>query len=355
MAGKTMLAVRYDGYGGGVSGLKHVEIPIPSPKKDEILLKLDAVAINPIDWKIQKGMLRPLMPPKFPFIPVVDVTGEVTEVGPGVNSFKPGDKVIALLNFQTAGGLAEYAVAPAAFTVHRPPELPPAEAAGLPSAACTALQALKAAGATFDGTNAIKNILITAASGGVGLYAVQLAKLANLHVTATCGSRNVELVKSLGADEVLDYKTPDGAKLKSPSGKKYDGVVHCATGIGWSIFEPNLSTYGKVVDINPSLKSMLFSAVKKVTLSKKKLVTLVLSPKPDELKFIVELAKEGKIKTMIDSIHFLRNAEDAWAKSIDGHATGKIIVQIMNAERCSSDSFVNHCLEPKNIQESLST
>ncbi|KAH7664157.1 NADPH:quinone reductase protein [Dioscorea alata] len=329
MAGKTMLAVQYDGYGAGADGLKHVSVPIPSPKKDEILLKLDAVAINPIDWKIQKGMLRPFMPPKFPFIPVVDVTGEVIEAGPGVNSFKHGDKVISLLDFKNAGGLAEYAVAPVDFTVHRPPEIPAAEAAGLPAAACTALQALKTAGVTFDKPSQLKNILITAASGGVGLFAVQLAKLANLHVTATCGARNIELVKSLGADEVLDYKTSEGAELKSPSGKKYDGVIHCATGIAWSVFEPNLSTYGKVVDINPTLKSMLFSIVRKVTLSKKKLVIMSLTAKADELKFIVELAKEGKLKTVIDSKHSLRNAGDAWTKSIDGHAPGKIIVQII--------------------------
>ncbi|KAF9622526.1 hypothetical protein IFM89_031930 [Coptis chinensis] len=146
----------------------------------------------------------------------------------------------------SGGGLAEFAVAQGSLAVKRPPEVSAAEGAGLPVAGLTALQALtKSAGIKLDGSGKTANILITAASGGVGHYAVQLAKLGNTHVTATCGARNIDLVKSLGADEILDYKTPDGVALKSPSGRKYDAVIHCATGIPWSTFEPNLSERGK--------------------------------------------------------------------------------------------------------------
>lgn len=169
--------------------------------------------------------------------------------------------------------------------------------------------------------------MVTAASGGVGHYAVQLAKLGNTHVTATCGARNIELVKSLGADEVIDYKTPDGAALKSPSGKKYDAVIHCAEGFPWSTFEPNLSMNGKVVDITPSSSSMMTFALKKLTFSKKQLVPLFLIPKGKNLQFLVDLVKEEKLKTVIDSKYPLSKAQDAWAKSIDGHATGKIILE----------------------------
>lgn len=232
--------------------------------------------------------------------------------------------------WQSGGGFAEYAVASVSLTAIRPPEVSPAEGAGLPTASLTALQALKAAGANFDNTTNEQpfNVLITAASGGVGLYAVQLAKLANLHITATCGARNIELVKSLGADEVLDYKTPEGSSLKSPSGRKYDAVIHCATGIAWSTFEPNLSVNGKVIDMSPTTKAMLTSVVHKVMFSKKKLQVLMLSPKLDELKFVVELMKQGKLKTVVNSRHPLEKAEEAWAKSIEGHATGKIIVEM---------------------------
>jgi len=320
-----MHAVWYDSYGGGAAGLKHVEVPVPTPCKEEVLLKIEAASLNPVDWKIQKGIIRPFLPSKFPFIPVTDVAGEVVEVGPAVKNFNVGDKVVAYIS---GGGLAEYAVAKQSLTVQRPPEVSAAEAAGLPIAGLTAHQMLtQSAGIKLDGSGPRSNILITAASGGVGLYAVQLAKLGNTHVTATCGARNAELVKSLGVDEVLDYKTPEGAALKSPSGTKYDAVMHCATGIPWSTFEPNLSENGKVIDITPSPSAFLTFAMKKLTFSKKKLVPLLVMPKAENLEYLVNLVKEGKLKTIIDSKHPLSKAEDAWARSIEGHATGKIIVE----------------------------
>ena len=161
----------------------------------------------------------------------------------------------------------------------------------------------------------------------MGHYAVQLAKLGNAHVTATCGACNIDFVKSLAADEVLDYKTPEGAALKSPSGKKYDAVIHCAKDIPWSTFEPNLSADGKVLVLAPGPGAMMTFAVKKLTFSKKQLLPVFLSAKGENLDYLVKLAKEGKLKTVIDSKHSLSKAEDAWAKSIDGHATGKIIVE----------------------------
>ncbi|URE08749.1 quinone-oxidoreductase [Musa troglodytarum] len=328
MAGRTMHAVQYDGYGGGAAGLKHVEIQVPSPKKDEVLLRVEAASINPVDWKIQKGVLRPLMRPKFPHVPVTDVAGEVVEVGPGVHSFKPGDKVVSMLDFWNAGGLAEYAVASVNMTVDRPPEVSAAEGASLPIAALTALQALRYSGTMFDGTGQPKNVLITAASGGVGSFAVQLAKLGNLHVTATCGARNVDLVKRLGADEVLDYKTPEGKSLSSPSGRKYDVVIHCTVGISWSTFEPNLAANGMVIDITPTPWTWFRSVVKRLTFAKKKLVPLIFVQAKEDLRFLVQLVRDGKLTTVVDSRHRLSEAAAAWAKSMEGHATGKIIVEM---------------------------
>ncbi|KAI7983785.1 hypothetical protein LOK49_LG15G00892 [Camellia lanceoleosa] len=328
MAGKLMNAVQYDCYGGGVAGLKHVEVPVPAPKKGEVLLKLEATSLNPIDWKIQKGILRPFLPRKFPCIPATDIAGEVVEVGSGVTKFKAGDKVVAVLSHFSGGGLAEFAVASKTLTVPRPSEVSAAEVASLPVAALTAHQALtQPAGVKLDGTGPTKNILITAASGGVGHYAVQLAKLGNTHVTATCGAHNIDFVKSLGADEVIDYETPEGQALKSPSGKKYDAVIHCAMGFPWSTFEPSLSANGKVIDLTPSSSAMMTFAMKKLTFSKKQLVPLRLVPKAQNLEYLVKLVKEGKLKTVIDSKYHLSKAEEAWAKSMDGHPTGKIIVE----------------------------
>ncbi|CAN6196517.1 unnamed protein product [Urochloa humidicola] len=292
---KTMRAFQYDKYGGGAEGLKHVEVPVPSPKKGEVLLKLEAASINPIDWKIQKGMLRPFLPKNFPFIPVGDISGEVIELGNGVTNLKPGDKVISI-SFATGGGLAEYAVAPASLTVARPPEVSAAKGASLPTAASTALQQLKAAGVSnFDGgdgnTGGPKNVLITEASGGVGHYAVQLAKLAGLHVTATCGARNLGFVRDLGADEVLDYKTPDGAAMRSPSGRKYDAVVHCATGAPWSAFAPVLAEKATVVDVTPGIAAATRSFLQKVTLAKQRLVPMLLASKKEEMEWLAEVTR----------------------------------------------------------------
>ncbi|XP_004506376.1 chloroplast envelope quinone oxidoreductase homolog [Cicer arietinum] len=329
MAAKLMQAIQYDSYGGGPSGLKHVQVPVPTPKPNEVLLKLEATSINPVDWKIQKGLLRAIfLPRKFPHVPCTDVAGEVVEVGPQVKDFKAGDKVIAKLTHQYGGGLAEFAVASESLTAVRPSEVSAAEGAGLPIAGLTARDALtEVAGVKLDGTGEPKNILVTAASGGVGVYAVQLAKLGNNHVTATCGARNIDLVKGLGADEVLDYKTPEGVALKSPSGKKYDAVINCTTGIPWSTFDPNLTEKGVVVDLTPGPSSIMTFALKKLTFSKKRLVPFVVNVKREGLEHLAQLVKDGKLKAVIDSKFPLSKAEDAWAKSIDGHATGKIIVE----------------------------
>ncbi|OEL25311.1 putative quinone-oxidoreductase-like protein, chloroplastic [Dichanthelium oligosanthes] len=272
---KTMRALQYDKYGGGAERLKHVEVPVPSPKKEEVLLKLEAASINPIDWKLQKGMARPFLPRKFPFTP----------------------------------------------------------GASLPTAASTALQQLKAAGvSSFDDgsgdTHGPKNVLVTAASGGVGHYAVQLAKLAGLHVTATCGARNLGLVGDLGADEALDYKTPEGARLQSPSGRKYDAVMHCATGTPWSVFAPVLADKATVADVTPGVAATAKSFLQKVTFAKQRLVPLLLEPKKEEMEWLVDMTRQGKLKTVIDSRYPLSRAQEAWAKSIEGHATGKIVVEM---------------------------
>ncbi|KAB2634348.1 quinone-oxidoreductase-like protein [Pyrus ussuriensis x Pyrus communis] len=234
-----------------------------------------------------------------------------------------------MLNF-IVSGLAEFAASSEKLTAARPQEVSAAEGAGFPSSGLTAHQALtQAAGIKLDGTGQLKNILITGASDGVGHYVVQLAKLGNTHVTATCGARTVDIVKSLGADEVLDYKTPDGSALKSPSGRKYDFVIHCAsTGIPRSTFEPNLSANGKVIDLTFGASTLITTTLQRRTFSKKQLVPMIINPKRENLDYLVELMKEGKLKMVIDSKHYLSNAEDAWARRTDGYANGKIIVEI---------------------------
>uniref|UniRef100_A0A0E0E8L9 Enoyl reductase (ER) domain-containing protein n=1 Tax=Oryza meridionalis TaxID=40149 RepID=A0A0E0E8L9_9ORYZ len=331
---RRMHAVPYDKYGGGAQALKHVEVPIPTPKKGEVLIKMEAGSINQVDWKFQKGVARPFMPNKFPFIPVYDLAGEVVELGRGVSSFKVGDKVIAI-NFPGGGGLAEYAVAQASRTAPRPPEVSAAVGACLPIAAVTALVALRTAGVSLDagdggGGGAKKNVLVTAASGGVGHFAVQLASAAGHRVTATCGARNAVLVGGLGADEVLDYATPEGAALRSPSGRRYDAVVHCAAvaGLPWSAFAPVLADAGVVVDLTPGAAAFATALRQRVTFSRKRLVPLFVSPTKEDMELVAGMVAEGKLRAVIESRHPLSTAEEGWARSMAGHATGKIIVEM---------------------------
>lgn len=322
-----MRALHYTGFGGGADALMHVEIPTPRPKKNELLVKVEASSINPVDWKIQKGMLKPIFPGTLPFIPGSDIAGEVVEVGKCVNDFAVGDKVVSWLFIRGGGAFAEYAVASTKYTTIRPSEVSAVHGACLPIAGLTALQAIRDyVGLKFDESSKDFNLLITGASGGVGHYAVQIAKLCGVHVTATCGARNLELVKSLGADEVLDYKTEEGANLTSPSGRKYDAVVHCAIGIPWSKFQQNLTPRGYVVDVTPTLKTIGQSIVKRMIFSKQKIGLMFMIPRQRDLKLLVDLLRENKIRSLVDSEHTLSNAKTAWSRSMEGHATGKIVI-----------------------------
>nr|GMD61146.1 putative quinone-oxidoreductase homolog, chloroplastic [Ipomoea batatas]GMD61148.1 putative quinone-oxidoreductase homolog, chloroplastic [Ipomoea batatas] len=309
-AGRTMHAVQYDGYGGGAAALKHVEVPVPTPKKGELLVKIEAVSINPVDWKVQEGSLRPMFPRKFPHIPVlygnfnlaiffpfflarvgavVDIAGEVVEVGSGVQSFKVGDKIVATNNIGDGGGLAEYAVTKETLTAARPLEVSAADAAALPIAGLTAHEALtRVAGVKLDGSGPRKNILVTAASGGVGHYAVQLAKLGNTHVTATCGARK-------------ELRRRRGPRLQDPRG-----------GSSSQLIRPEIR-HSHPLRLGNSLVYLRAQSQRQ--------------RQAENLDYLVKLVKEGKLKTVIDSKHPLSKAEDSWTRSIEGHATGKIIVE----------------------------
>ncbi|XP_057517498.1 quinone-oxidoreductase homolog, chloroplastic-like [Amaranthus tricolor] len=323
-----MRAIQYSCYDGGAAALQHVEVGIPEPKVDEVLIKVEAIALNAADWKIQEGMVRPFFPLKFPMIPGTDISGEVVKVGSSITKLKIGDKVVALLSSFTGGALAEYAVAKENLTLTKPPDITAPECAALPLAALTAYQALtQSADIKLDGSSQNINILVTGASGGVGHYAVQLAKLSNAHVTATCGARNLELVKSLGADEVLDYQTPEGTALKSPSGKKYDIVIHCATKIPWETFVSNLNEPSKVICVSGGFIEWFIYAKHKLTFSKKVLMPMVMIPKRENFQELVNLVQAGKLKSIIDSKHSLGNVEDGWSRIMSGHATGKVIVE----------------------------
>src|SRR5688572_26361405 len=198
-AADTMRAVRVDEFGDR-SVLKIVTIDRPTPGEGELLVRVHAAAVNPVDWKMRQGGGR--MGMKTPFTPGFDVSGVVESVGAGVTKFKAGDAIFAMLDLRRGGGYAEYAIVKESEAAMKPAKVSHVEAAAVPLAALTAWQAL------FDTAKLEKGqtVLIHAGAGGVGSAAIQLAKWKGARVIATASKENQEFLRKLGADETIDYR-----------------------------------------------------------------------------------------------------------------------------------------------------
>ena len=195
-----MRAMQYVGYGDPTQ-LRMTDVPVPKPAPEELLVRVIASSVNPVDWKLYNGSLRYLVPMKFPAIPGFDIAGEVVGVGKHVERFKTGDRVYASLDNKSGGAAAEYASVGAQAAAPLPKAMGYQQAALIPLAGLTALQALRDKGRLRFG----QRCLIVGAAGGVGHLAVQIGKALGAHVTGVCSTANVALVKKLGADHVIDY------------------------------------------------------------------------------------------------------------------------------------------------------
>ena len=211
-----MRAVVINEYGPSEK-LTLVDLNEPGPRPDEVLIRVRAAGVNPVDWKIRSGMLKLVLWLRFPFIPGFDISGDVEAVGSQVTRFKPGDPVYAMLGPPRGGGYAELAVAPESAVARKARSQSYIEAASMPVAGLTALQGLRDLGRLKPG----QSVLINGASGGVGTFAVQISRALGARVTGVCGPKNVGLVRSLGAEMVLDYTKED---FTAP-GKAYDVIL----------------------------------------------------------------------------------------------------------------------------------
>lgn len=198
-----MKAMVIRGY-GAVDVLKYEEVEKPNIKPDQLLVKVHASSVNPIDWKTRKGMLSILTGNKFPLILGFDVAGEVVEVGSQVTRFQVGDAIYGSTSFP-GGAYAEFAAIPEKLAAIKPANMNYQQAATVPLAALTALQALRNLGNIKSG----QKVLVNGASGGVGIFAVQIAKVLGAEVTGVCSTRNLDFVRSLNADLVIDYTQAD--------------------------------------------------------------------------------------------------------------------------------------------------
>jgi NADPH:quinone reductase-like Zn-dependent oxidoreductase len=318
-----MKAVVQDGY-CGPEKLRFEDVPKPEIAEDEILVRVKAAAVNPFDWHLMRGdpafarLMVGLLRPKVP-IRGVDVAGVVEAVGSGVTEFQPGDEVFG----HRPRAFAEYVSGKEEKFAKKPASLSFEEAAGIPVAGMTALQAVRDKGNVQPG----QKVLITGASGGVGSFAVQIAKSFGAEVTGVCSTPNVELVRSLGADHVIDYTQEDFTR----SGKRYDLIVYAAGTHSLSDCKRALQPNGTLVGVGNSKHSSFLSVLLGFLtpaimsrFSSQRFVTFLTNGTKENLLFLAGLVEDGKLRPVVDRTYPLKEASKAIAYQEQGHARGKV-------------------------------
>jgi NADPH:quinone reductase-like Zn-dependent oxidoreductase len=317
-----MNAIMYTQY-GTPDVLQFKEVATPKPEDNEVLIKVCAASVNPLDMGVIKGAGRlmgsGLLKPKHKILGS-DIAGRVEAVGRHVKQFQPGDEVFGG-NIWGGGGFAEYVCAVEDRLARKPANISFEEAAAVPVAAITALQGLRNKGRIQRG----QRVLVDGASGGVGTFAVQIAKSFGAEVTAVCSTRNVETARSIGADHVIDYKREDFTQ----SGQRYDLIL--AANAYHSIFDYRraLSPNGICVwsGGKPSLQVILLGPLLSLTGRKKSRFFLAKLNKKD-LDFLKDLLEAGKVVPVIDRRYPLSDVAEALRYLGEGHAQGKVVITV---------------------------
>ncbi|MEH2439935.1 NAD(P)-dependent alcohol dehydrogenase [Nostoc sp.] len=311
---KAMVIRRY----GAAEVLQYEDVEQPKIEPTQLLVKVRASSVNPIDWKIRQGMLSLIVGNKFPKILGFDVAGEVVAVGSGVTRFKPGDAIYGSTSFP-GGGYAEFAAVPESVVVLKPTNLSYEEAAAVPLAALTALQALRDQGNIQTG----QSVLINGAAGGVGIFAVQIAKALGAVVTGVSSTKNLDLVKSLGADRVIDYIQQDFVEDTAQYDIIFDAVGKRSLSETKKVLKPN----GVYITTVPSPQVFLESVLTAL-LPGQKAKFLFEKPNAKDLLFLKELIEGGKIRAVIDRTYSLQELAAAHNHSETGRAVGKIAIAV---------------------------
>ncbi len=317
-----MKAIAIDGY-GGAGDLKLRDLPDPQPGDQEILVRVRAAGVNPLDWKIRQGQLRLFVFPRFPYVPGSDIAGDVVSAGAHADRFKAGEPVVAFSDPRRGGGYAEFAVVNQAATARKPDSLDFAEAASLPVAGCAALQVLRDIGRVSQGAR----VLIHGGAGGVGHFAVQIAKALGAMTTATCGSSNVEFVRALGADSIIDYSQRDFTS----GGETYDVIFDAVGKSSFSACRNILAPNGTYVTTLPSPDLFLWGPIQRVAKifgPAKQARMLMVRPNGEDLAYLGRLADEGKLKPVVSVRLPLEQASEAHRMSQAGHVRGKIALEV---------------------------
>jgi len=319
-----MKAAVYEKY-GPPEILQLREVEKPAPKENEALIKVQAASITFGDLAGVTGepfMIRftlGLREPKFPILGK-DVAGQVEAVGVGVTEFKVGDEVFGDLSASGWGAYAEYVSAPVDALVRKPANIGFDAAAAVPESAVVALQALRDKGKIKSG----EKVLVYGASGGIGTFAVQIAKSFGAEVTGVCSTRNVALVRSLGADHVIDYTQEDFVE----SGLKYDLILATAGYRSLFDYKRALAPEGRYVATGGEMAQVFQPMLLGPWLSGggRKMTNLAMQPNKDDLKFIKELIETGKVRPVIDRHFPLAKLPEALRYYGQGRSRGKVVV-----------------------------
>ena len=332
-----MKAMAYHEY-GTPDVLKCEEVENPVPNDNQVLIKVHAAAVNPLDCGLMKGepyFMRFLFGFPKPKVtrPGRDVAGEVQAVGRGVTRFKPGDEVFGVC---TAGGwmnkcdgaFAEYACTLETGLAMKPDNVTFEQAAAAPIAALTALQGLRDKGQIKPG----QKVLINGAAGGVGTFAVQIAKALGAEVTGVCSTRNVEMVRRIGADDVVDYTQMDFTKSAEKCDLIFDLVGnHPFVELRRVLVPHGIFVGAGVVGAPKSIVGMLGGLISTIVVSlfvSQRYATFVAKANADDLNVIRELMASGKVIPVVDRVFDLSETAEAMRYQDQGHARGKVIITV---------------------------
>ncbi|MEO2074010.1 MAG: NAD(P)-dependent alcohol dehydrogenase [Bacillus sp. (in: firmicutes)] len=308
--------------------LQLTELDTPVPKDNQVLVKIHAASLNFGNLVLLKGepflarFAFGLTKPKYS-IPGGDIAGRVDAVGKDVKHFQPGDEVFGDLSGCCWGGFAEYVAVPESALAVKPANLSFEEAAAVPMAGVTALQGLRDKGQIESG----QKVLINGASGGVGTFAVQIAKAFGAEVTGVCSTRNIDILRSIGVDHVIDYTKEDFTKEMI----NYDLIVGVNGHHSMSAYKKVLKSYGRFVHVGGS-GSQMFQAMALgpwISLTeKKKMGTFLQRVNQKDLIYLKELIEDGKVKPVIDRCYKLSEVKEAFKYFAEGHAQGKVVITV---------------------------
>lgn len=317
-----MKAAYYESF-GNIETLKVGERPKPEPKHDEVRIKVLAAGVNPIDWKMRKGMLKWFVKKKLPIITGADFCGVIDKSAIEKPRFKEGDIVLGQTAGLNGGASAEYCIVKENQIILKPEKMSIEEASGFSLAGQTSYQALIDCAALKRN----QSILIIGASGGIGQMAIQIAKATGAKVTAVCSQKNHDLVKSLGADEIIDYHHNDVRKRE----QQYDVIYDCVGQDTTKTCRNILKKTGVFLSPAPSGKilfSLLWAKFISHIISSPSVYIVLLKTSYKKLSALIDLFNSNKLNVNIDKIFTLEQIKEAHAYSESQRAKGKIIIQI---------------------------